>query len=258
MKKTLIPLLALCGVAAAAEMPTEYTATFANSRTDTQSTARSHILLDGGTQAITLDSWMIEFQIQKQADKGVFFSLTRGNNPNDVNNERGGLGLRTNTASGIGISWNGNSGYANSTTEDPYPKLTVTNFSSISAGSPITLRFAYDAESDIAYLYNVDTNTYITATNLTTRYEGGNFSFSSVDSSVTGNGDKEGKTMFWTDGGAASYKLLGVTDMSSLEGNNAQFVSYLTTKTVPAVPEPTTATLSLLALAGLAARRRRR
>ena len=245
MKKTLITLLALAGVAAAADMPKEYVATFANSLTDTQSSARSHILLDGGTQAITLDSWMIEFQIQKQSDIGAFFAL--GRNAND--SERGGLGLRTNSASGVGISWNGNASWAS----DPN-KLDVTSFSSISAESPITLRFAYDAESDIAYLYNVDTDKYITATNLTTRYEGGNFSFSSVDSSITGNGDVTGKTMFWTDGGSAAYKLLGVTDMSSLEGDNTQFVSYLTTKTVP---EPTTATLSLLALAGLAARRRR-
>ncbi len=245
MKKTLITLFALAGVAAAADMPKEYVATFANSRTDTQSSARSHILLDGGTQAITLDSWMIEFQIQKQSDVGAFFAL--GRNANDQ--ERGGLGLRTNSSSGVGISWNGNSGWASAPA-----KLDVTSFSSITAESPITLRFAYDAESDIAYLYNVDTDKYITATNLTTRYEGGNFSFSSVDSSVTGNGDVAGKTMFWTDGGSAAYKLLGVTDMSSLEGDNTQFVSYLTTKTVP---EPTTATLSLLALAGLAARRRR-
>ena len=245
MKKTLITLFALAGVAAAADRPKKYVATFANSRTDTQSSARSHILLDGGTQAITLDSWMIEFQIQKQSDVGAFFAL--GRNANDQ--ERGGLGLRTNSSSGVGISWNGNSGWAS----DP-AKLDVTSFSSITAESPITLRFAYDAESDIAYLYNVDTDKYITATNLTTRYEGGNFSFSSVDSSVTGNGDVAGKTMFWTDGGSAAYKLLGVTDMSSLEGDNTQFVSYLTTKTVP---EPTTATLSLLALAGLAARRRR-
>ncbi len=244
MKKTLITLLALCGVAAAADMPKEYVATFANSRTDTQSSARSHILLDGGTQAITLDSWMIEFQIQKQSDIGAFFALGRNAN----SQERGGLGLRTNTSSGVGISWNGNNGWASDPT-----KLDVTDFSSISAESPITLRFAYDAESDIAYLYNVDTDKYITATNLTTRYEGGNFSFSSVDSSVTGNGDVAGKTMFWTDGGSAAYKLLGVTDMSSLAGDNTQFVSYLTT-----VPEPTTATLSLLALAGLAARRRRK
>ena len=248
MKKTLITLLALAGVAAAADMPKEYVATFANSRTDTQSSARSHILLDGGTQAITLDSWMIEFQIQKQSDIGAFFALGRYATENQ---ERGGLGLRTNSSSGVGISWNGNNGWASSTSS----KLDVTSFSSISAESPITLRFAYDAESDIAYLYNVDTNKYITATNLTTTYEGGNFSFSSVDSSVTGNGDVAGKTMFWTDGGSAAYKLLGVTDMSSLEGNDNQFVSYLTTKTVP---EPTTATLSLLALCGLAARRRRK
>lgn len=245
MKKTLITLLALTGVAAAG-MPKEYVATFANSRTDTQSTQRSHILLDGGTEAITLDSWMLEFQIQKQSDIGAFFSLSRYAN----DSERGGLGLRTNSASGIGISWNGNSGYASDPT-----KLDVTSFSSISKDSPITLRFAYDAKSDIAYLYNVDTQKYITATELTTRYEGGSFSFSSVDSTVTGNGDVAGKTMFWTDSGNASYKLLGVTDMTSIAGNDAQFVSYLATKSIP---EPATATLSLLALCGLAARRRRK
>lgn len=246
MKKTLITLLALAGVAAAADMPKEYVATFANSRSDTQSSDRSHILLNGGIEAITLESWMLEFQIQKQGDKGAFFSLHR----NENDSERGGLGLRTNSSAGVGISWNGNAGWASDPT-----KLSVTDFSSISATSPITLRFAYDAESDIAYLYNVDTDEYITATNLTTRYEGGNFSFSSVDSSVTENGDVAGKTMFWTDTGSASYKLLGVTDMASIAGNDIQFVRYLKTKTIP---EPTTATLSLLALAGLAARRRRK
>jgi len=246
MKKTLITLLALSGVVVAAETPKEYTATFANSGTTTQASDRSHILLDGGNAAITLDSWMMEFQIQKQSDIGAFFSLSRNAN----NSERGGLGLRTNSSSGVGISWNGNAGWASDPT-----KLDVTSFSSISADSPITLRFAYDAESDTAYLYNVDTEKYITATKLTTRYEGGDFSFSSVDKTVTGTGDVNGKTMFWTDGGTAAYKLLGVTDMSSIAGDNTKFVNYLTTKTIP---EPTTATLSLLALCGLASRRRRR
>ena len=43
--------------------------------------------------------------------------------------------------------------------------------------------------------------------------------------------------------------------MSSIAGNKTAFESYIKTKTIP---EPTTATLSLLALAGLAARRRRK
>ena len=44
--------------------------------------------------------------------------------------------------------------------------------------------------------------------------------------------------------------------MSSLAGDTQAFTTYV--KTMLLVPEPTTATLSLLALAGLAARRRRK
>ncbi|MBR3695069.1 MAG: PEP-CTERM sorting domain-containing protein [Akkermansia sp.] len=43
--------------------------------------------------------------------------------------------------------------------------------------------------------------------------------------------------------------------MSEVAGNNSAFKGFVTTKTIP---EPTTATLSLLALCGLAARRRRK
>ena len=49
----------------------------------------------------------------------------------------------------------------------------------------------------------------------------------------------------WTNGGNEKFSNVA---LSMLDNN----------KITPAVPEPTTATLSLLALAGLAARRRRR
>lgn len=246
MKKTLITLLALAGVTLA-DTVKEYTAIFANSRTDTQTSQRSHIILGDGTEAITLSSWMIEFQIQKQADNGVFFSLSRNYQVSETSKvERGGLGVSTFSTSGMAIAFN-NSKVSGTELTD---KLEVAAFGSLSADSPVTLRFAFDAESDVAYLYNVGTGKYITATGLT-----GSYDFVSVSSTVTGMGDIDGKAMFWTDSGASAYKLLGVTDMSAIAGDNASFVSYLQTKTIP---EPATATLSLLALAGLTARRRRK
>ncbi|MBR5895071.1 MAG: PEP-CTERM sorting domain-containing protein [Akkermansia sp.] len=60
----------------------------------------------------------------------------------------------------------------------------------------------------------------------------------------------------------ASVAWSGVTnvDMTDNWGNEAPLIqlNVTTTSSTPAVPEPTTATLSLLALAGLAARRRRK
>ena len=50
-------------------------------------------------------------------------------------------------------------------------------------------------------------------------------------------------------------KLNGTNNNANIILHDAQFVSGLTTQIIP---EPTTATLSLLALAGLAARRRRK
>ncbi len=50
----------------------------------------------------------------------------------------------------------------------------------------------------------------------------------------------------------------GLTASNITIGSNITGISGLSFTTTPAVPEPTTATLSLLALAGLAARRRRK
>ena len=50
----------------------------------------------------------------------------------------------------------------------------------------------------------------------------------------------------------------GLTASSIVVGSRVTGISGLSFTTTPAVPEPTTATLSLLALAGLAARRRRK
>ena len=87
----------------------------------------------------------------------------------------------------------------------------------------------------------------------------------------------EGKLTLFVDGNQAGYttitsaneysdiklikefkfggKLSGTNNLANIILHDAQFVSGLTTQIIP---EPTTATLSLLALAGLAARRRRK
>ncbi len=61
-------------------------------------------------------------------------------------------------------------------------------------------------------------------------------------------------TCVWTDGKANTFTFDKLHDVSALAGTS-QFKEYVKTLQVP---EPTTATLSLLALAGLCARRRRR
>ncbi len=243
MKKTIITLLALAGVAAAV---TEYTVKFAKNGSATLDGTRSHIIFGDttATTPLTLNSWMLEFEIHELADPGTFFSTDR-----NLNTERGGLGIRTSTVEGLRITIGGNSNVHSD-------MLDTAKFGAsepeISATKPITLRLAYDAKSNMAYLLNVGTGEYVT-------YETeDDYSLKSVASSVTGEGDKNGYAMFWTDSGSATFELLGVTDMSSLAGDDAAFVTYVKTKTTVSIPEPATATLSLLALAGLAMRRRRK
>ncbi len=119
-------------------------------------------------------------------------------------------------------------------------------------GNSITLsqgdefRFAYDAVSSTAYLYNV------------TKDELAIHNLSSDDASYhlvsgTSNND-EGASVVYTNEGNDYASYGTVYDMSSLAGDTQAFTTYVKTMVVP---EPTTATLSLLALAGLAARRRR-
>ena len=238
MKKTLITLFAL-GSVALGTTPTTYTVTFANGGSDTLTSSRSHLYFGEG--AITLESWVLEFEITKLGDVGVFMNTAYGADHN-VNN-RDGLGIRTSTTSGLRLGIGGNDG---SQSDDV---LSVDSFhattGTVSTTNPITLRLAYNAVNNTAYLVNVKTSDYIT---METSED---YTLTSVATSVTGTGDVTGKTTFYTDGSKSNFKVLEVADMSVLANDSAAFFSYI-------VPEPTTATLSLLALCGLAARRRRK
>ena len=229
-------LCALASTAIAAE-PTTYAATFATGGTETltlNANGASNLLFGDG--ATTLSSWMIEFQISTLQDPGTFVSTAPAYAGHTDGNNRDGLGIRTSSTSAMRISIGGNDGQ----TSDALSTTTLSDLST----SPLTLRFAYDATSNTAYLLNVGTGDYVS------KSTSDDYSLQSV---VTGTAASANVATFYADGNT-NIKLLGVTDMSAIAGNSKAFVSYLTTKTVP---EPTTATLSLLALCGLAARRRR-
>lgn len=115
-------------------------------------------------------------------------------------------------------------------------------------GSGVVLDFSASASATAGQL---TTRTLLTGTNFT-----GWMSALEQDSSLV---SMDGYTFTTTD-------LSSVTgDLSSYEGqfsiknaDGALTVSYVAPSSSPAVPEPATATLSLLALAGLCARRRRK
>ena len=110
------------------------------------------------------------------------------------------------------------------------------------------MRFAYDNVSSTAYLYNVTKNE-LAVRNLSSDNEKNHLvSVSSADNT--------GASAVFTNSGKDYASYGTVYDMSSLAGDTQAFTTYV--KTMLLVPEPTTATLSMLALAGLAARRRRK
>ena len=243
MKKTIITLLALCGVAAAADnAPIEYDAYILqlnNTSTKITSLTNTRGQIWFNTDAATLSSWMIEFSLDKlNGGNSVLFATNFGTAGGT--NERYGLSVYSwfdQTGVTIGKDNSHFTGAANLTFPSN-PKL------------PVTLRLAYDAVGDTAYLYCVQTDA-ITSVATTTGY-------TLKGSTISGGSDASGLGTFWTDGGSDNFTIYTVTDMSALAGNADSFAEYVKSKTVPSVPEPTTATLSLLALAGLAARRRRR
>ena len=179
-----------------------------------------------------LSSYMFDFTLTKITSTGfnnVLFATER-----TASNGASGLTFLTWNAANVGVgeakTHNGEDG-GNSIT--------------LSQGDEF--RFAYDAVNSTAYLYNV------TKDNLAIR------NLSSDDAtyhlvSGTSNDDLSASVVYT--GGGKDYASYGnVYDMSSLAGNDTVFSTYV--KTMVVVPEPATATLSLLALAGLAARRRR-
>ena len=190
----------------------------------------------------TLQSYLIEFTMTDVTSLDRFLSTDRKDTAGS--NRAGGITLSSwgsGANRGAGIHYHGThvtSGGNN-------------NIGAISAGD--TLRLGFDASSGIAYLYNVNSETLLSVT--LTGVSGYSKEDCYFTSGVSGTQQKVGSSAFYSNSGNTEAVFGKIYDMSTLAGNNVEFSKFVKTLTIP---EPTTATLSLLALCGLAARRRRR
>ncbi len=227
MKKTIIALLALAGVAAAAETPPAWNFVDNGDGTATYSlTLQGNYSIDLGELAIK-DNESFTLVVETKASgwaNEYGTGLVSTSNPyvgsNGDNNFRmyfGRPGHNTEMVVFGGNRWDYNSSEA---------KLTGVDTSAVptepSQSTPLTLGmiFTFDGSKMIV-----------------TNSENSQVSFSIVESNVVG-----------------SFNFATLTNTGAASIPNAETYISIT----KAVPEPTTATLSLLALAGLAARRRRK
>lgn len=225
MKKTLITLLALAGVAAADEVkPITLTATFNDEKTAT----------------FNLDDFKVEaLTLVNTVDNTVLDSLAASEN--DIMPDR----LRPNINVDNGNSWTLDFTVSNSGAND----LTV-NSITLSA-------FAFNGQGDVQqnnrnFLFTVsagdtaiatDTNLYIAGSSA----NGQSLTITLTDSLTIAAKDSMTFSIMVEQGAAGNNGRGSFLGLNTVTFNG----------TMP-VPEPTTATLSLLAIAGLAARRRRK
>ena len=225
MKKALITLLALAGVAAADEVkPITLTATFNDEKTAT----------------FNLDDFKVEaLTLVNTANNTVLDSMVA--TANDIMPDR----LRPNINVDSGNSWTLDFTVSNSGAND----LTV-NSITLSA-------FAFNSGGDVQvnnrnFLFTVSAGDTAIATDTNLHIAGSSANGQSLTITLT-----DSLTI-----AAKDSMTFSIMVEQGAVGNNGRG-SYLGLNTVTfngtmPVPEPTTATLSLLALAGLAARRRRR
>ena len=212
MKKTIIALLALAGVAAAAPLTLTSPAS--------GSLSSSNAAVAWSEDYSTLTSWELSFTLTDAAlGDAILFGTDR-----DGSGAAGYI-LSTNVdgslevyARNIGVN------YSNSTAAGV-----------VTAGTPVAITFSFVADE------NQYTNEIVGGT---FTVKAGEATSSWAVTSGLGYTDLTNNSVsrFWTNGGAEQFSNITVTKLD----NNM------------VVPEPTTATLSLLALAGLAARRRRK
>lgn len=236
MKKSIITLMALAGMAAAGEIQS-WDLMFTNGN---QSITAGNCDL-WAEDDLVLSSYMFDFTVDSYTSGGynVTTVLTyRGEMASA--GERQGMSFLTWNVTNVGIG-NGQTHYS-----------IDTNKATVAAGD--VFRFAFNAETETGYLYNVtqdkmcvaDMSADVTADNISKYY---------FTSGVEGVQATIGSSVVWTNSGGGKFTMGELYDLSSLASNAAQFENFVKTKSVP---EPATAALSLMALCGLAARRRRK
>ena len=190
--------------------------------------------------SFTLNSYMFDFTMDKVTSLSNFFATERGD---AAGSSRKGLTINSwSSGTAAGIYYNGahvTSGGDN-------------NIGTISEGD--SLRFAYDSESDKAYLYSLSSKTLLAVT--LSKHADYDKELCYFTSGKEGTVQTVGSSASYANGNPGNTNITygKIYDMSTLAGNDTGFSTYVKTLSIP---EPTTATLSLLALAGLAARRRR-
>ena len=241
MKKTIIALLALAGMAVAGDVNTDNIKLTLKDVTFTKSDGTNTTTLTSGNAAMTWDGttaytfWYMEFTLPTVTRTGNYIAtITTGNS--------------TTPSNGLSVSVTGTSLTLGSGHEN-----VIENTKTLSFSTTNVLTFAfYDG---VAYLGNKSTGKYIfvtpSSTTTTTMTSGTSRAWAN---NVTVNNVTAGSTQI------GATKIASLDGLVIPEGQKLDMATLMTTgvaKTMP-VPEPTTATLSLLALAGLAARRRRK
>ncbi len=212
MKKTIIALLALAGVAAAAPL------TLTSPANGTLASSNAEVAWSEAYS--TLTSWELSFTLTDAAlGDAILFGTDR-----DGSGAAGYI-LSTNTDGSLEV-------YARNIGVD-YSNSTAAGV--VTAGTPVAITFSFVADE------NQYTNEIVGGT---FTVKAGEATSSWAVTSGLGYTDLTNNSVsrFWTNSGAEQFSNITVTKLD----NNM------------VVPEPTTATLSLLALAGLAARRRRK
>ncbi len=253
MKKSFI-LISLLSSVAFAELQPTVDATLANGTDVVVSTsdtvAKSCIQWDTTKLDGTLESYMLTFNFSGTTvtDRQTIFTVEDGGDKS----WEGGLSISANHSQ-FTLSYNGATNYVINWDDTHYGKDVL------DINSADTYAFAYDGVNDVAYLMN------LTAAQTNGAIYGTNYILLSQDNMRTdapmsgwlgqANTLVSGTSKLWVK--QATTTVGSVTDMSAV-AIQGQDVKSFAKAMVTAVPEPATASLSLLALAGLAARRRRK
>ena len=235
MKKTLITLLALCGVAAAENYHGSLTTDLKKAITDS-----GYTVGDDFTMSVQLQFWLSDAATRQT-------SLTLGDTFHIVAQKTGSwskvyLGFTPSSTNGtdpgaVNLTRDTSGNYSFTATESATgPDGWITRAGNTVGGATQTWQFL---GSTLTLTYTAETQTTVL-----------DFDFTTIVN------DDENQIYRPTDRDHLIVTVKGI----EMDANDISFANNVTGRNVAfaVVPEPTTATLSLLALAGLAARRRRK
>ncbi len=242
MKKTLaLACMLLAPSVLADTLPSTYLGTSSSGITvGTSSTGGNASITWTATEAVdtTLQSWMITFEVTN-IENGYSHWPTVSVDHTMSNNNPQAAGLS------IIVSDDALFGFAQGGTAYDNVNPWLTNTPTLAATVGNTYTFAYDATAEMVYLADITAGSMIEM---------------SLANLALATELTSGEAWSWSNSKKQAYNFTTVTDMSSVsELGSASFAATVLAGdgNVHVVPEPATATLSLLALAGLAARRRR-